>query len=61
MGNKNLRRLDCRVTAQTAYHLNNLRKICGYKDVGMVVDRLVREKMLSMKRAAVPPENKKGD
>ena len=49
MSRKNLRRLDCRVTAQTAYHLNELRKICGYKEVGMVVDKLVREHQMLLK------------
>lgn len=44
-----MRRLDCRVTAQTAYHLNELRKICGYKEIGMVVDKLVREHQMLLK------------
>lgn len=38
------------VTAQTAYNLEKLRKICGYKFTGKVVDKLVREKMIEMKR-----------
>lgn len=49
MKNKNLRRLSILVTAQTAYHLEKLRKICGYKYTGKVVDKLVREKMIEMK------------
>ncbi len=48
------------MTAQTAYHLNNLRKICGYKEIGMVVDRLVREKMMSMKQENTPSAAKGG-
>lgn len=47
--NKNLRRLSITVTAQTAYNLEKLRKICGYKYTGKVVDKLVREKMIEMK------------
>lgn len=49
MGNKNLRRISILVTAQTAYNLEKLRKICGYKYTGKVVDKLVREKMIEMK------------
>lgn len=49
MGNKNLRRMSILVTAQTAYNLEKLRKICGYKYTGKVVDKLVREKMIEMK------------
>ena len=49
MGNKNLRRISILVTAQTAYNLERLRKICGYKYTGKVVDKLVREKMIEMK------------
>ena len=49
MGNKNLRRISILVTAQTAYNLEKLRKICGYKYTGKVLDKLVREKMIEMK------------
>lgn len=49
MGNKNLRRISILVTAQTAHNLEKLRKICGYKYTGKVVDKLVREKMIEMK------------
>ena len=49
MGNKNLRRMSILVTAQTAYNLEKLRKICGYKYTGKVLDKLVREKMIEMK------------
>lgn len=49
MGNKNLRRISILVTTQTAYNLEKLRKICGYKYTGKVVDKLVREKMIEMK------------
>ena len=46
---KNLRRLRILVTAQTAWHLEELRKICGYREAGHVVDKLVREKLLSLR------------
>ena len=49
MGDKNLRRRSILVTAQTAYNLEKLRKICGYKYTGKVLDKLVREKMIEMK------------
>ena len=46
---KNLRRISILVTAQTKYQLERLAAICGYHEVGHVVDKLVREKMLSMR------------
>lgn len=49
MSKKNMRRMSVLVTAQTAYNLEKLRKICGYKYTGKVVDKLVREKMIEMK------------
>ena len=49
MGNNNLRRLSLVVTAQTAWHLEQLARVCGYRETGHVVDKLVREKMLSLR------------
>lgn len=49
MKSKNLRRLSILVTAQTAYNLDRLRRICGYKDIGRIVDKLVREKMIALR------------
>lgn len=49
MSKKNMRRIHVLVTAQTAYHLEHLAKICGYKEVGRVVDKLTREKMMSLR------------
>ena len=43
---KNLRRVSLLVTAQTAYNLEKLAAMCGYREKGHVVDILVREKML---------------
>ena len=42
---KNLRRVTLLVTAQTAYNLDTM---CGYREPGHVVDKLVREKMLEL-------------
>lgn len=47
---KNLRRLSVLVTAQTAYHLEELAAMCGHRDMGRVIDKLVREKMMSMEK-----------
>ena len=49
MSKKNMRRIRLLVTAQTAYHLEELARICGYKEQGRVVDKLVREKMVSFR------------
>lgn len=48
MSKKNMRRIRLLVTAQTAYHLEELAKVCGYKELGRVVDKLTREKMMSL-------------
>lgn len=45
---KNLRRISIVVTAQTKGHLERLAAVCGYSEVGRVVDKLVREKMISL-------------
>lgn len=50
MSNRNLRRIHTihtTVSAQTLYHLENMRKFSGYKDIGQVIDKLVREKRIS--------------
>lgn len=44
MSKKNLRRISTLVSAQTFYHLENMRQFCGYNDIGRVIDKLVREK-----------------
>lgn len=49
MGNKNLRRLRCLVTAQTMGNLERLAAMDGCGDVGRIVDKLTREKMLSLR------------
>lgn len=45
----NKRRVRILVTAQTLWHLEELSKLCGYKELGRVVDKLTREKMLALR------------
>lgn len=45
---KNLRRITLLVTAQTAFNLDRLAAMCGYREPDHVVDKLVREKMLEL-------------
>lgn len=46
---KNLRRIKCLVTAQTLYNLEHMAASMGYSNVGRVIDKLTREKMLELK------------
>lgn len=48
MGKKKRRRVSLLLTAQTVWNLGKLAQIAGFKDTGRVVDKLVREKMLSL-------------
>lgn len=48
MNKKNMRRVSMLVTAQTAKNLDRLAAMSGYFEVGRVVDKLVREKMISL-------------
>ena len=45
---KNLRRISILVTAQTKGNLERLAAVSGYKELGRVVDKLTREKMISL-------------
>lgn len=45
---KNMRRISALVTAQTAHNLERLAALCGYSNVGRVIDKLVREKMIQL-------------
>ena len=49
MSNKNLRRLSVLVTSQTAYNLQRLAQMAGYREIGRVVEKLVQEKMIDLK------------
>jgi len=50
MSKKNFRRISTLVSAQTLYHLENMRRFHKYKDIGQVIDKLVREKQISLSR-----------
>lgn len=48
MNKKNMRRMSILVTAQTAKNLERLAAMSGYFEIGRVVDKLTREKMISL-------------
>jgi hypothetical protein len=48
MYKKNRRRINTLVSAQTLYHLENMRSFCGFDDIGRVIDKLVREKQIEL-------------
>lgn len=50
MKNKNLRRISMLVTAQTAANLEKLAQMDGQPSIGRVMDKLVREKMISLRQ-----------
>ena len=50
MSKKNLRRISVLVTAQTAANLERLTRMDGQASIGRVVDKLVREKMISLRQ-----------
>lgn len=45
MKDKNKRRISILVTAQTAYNLRRLADMAGYHETGMMVDKLVRDRL----------------
>ena len=45
---KTLRRISIVVTAQTKSNLERLAAACGYSEIGRVVDKLTREKMIAL-------------
>ena len=57
MNKKNLRRVSVVVTAQTLYHLHHLAAMNGWgeKDLGRVIDKLVRTLQLDQKEG-IPRE-----
>lgn len=59
MANKNMRRIHVLVTAQTAGNLEKLAKLCGYGQVGHVIDKLVREKMVTMRDWEKPEQKQR--
>lgn len=50
---RNTRKICVRVTSQTAFNLERLAAISNLKTPGRVVDKLIREKMLSLKESAM--------
>ena len=48
MAKQRLKKMVITVTPQTAYYLRDMAAMCHYKSVGRVVDKLVREKRISM-------------
>lgn len=50
MKNKNLRRISMLVTAQTAANLEKLARMDGQPSIGRVMDKLVRDRMLSLRQ-----------
>ena len=48
MAKKNRRRISTLVSAQTLYHLENMRQFCGFHDIGRVIDKIVREKQIEL-------------
>lgn len=50
MNRKNLRRISMVVTAQTAANLEKLAQMDGQPSIGRVVDKLVRDRMLSLRQ-----------
>ena len=50
MSKKNLRRISMLVTAQTAANLEKLAQMDGQPSIGRVMDKLVREKMISLRQ-----------
>lgn len=47
---KNMRRLNTLVTAQTLYHLQRLADMNGNRNVGRVIDKMVRDRCQRLKR-----------
>ena len=48
MSKYNRRRVSVLISSQTLYHLEQMAQFCGHKDLGRVIDKLVREKRLSI-------------
>ncbi|MGI5963659.1 MAG: hypothetical protein ACOX7N_08105 [Lawsonibacter sp.] len=49
MSKQNVRRLSTLVTAQTWYNLERLAQMEGERSLGRIIDKLTREKMLSLR------------
>lgn len=58
--NKNLRRLNTLVTAQTLGNLEKLADMAGYGSLGRVIDKLVRDHMLALRLPDRGPRKRVG-
>lgn len=47
--NKRLVWLIVRVTPQTAWYIRELTRLCGYREPGRAIDKLVRDKAVQMR------------
>lgn len=57
MDKKNLRKIRCTVTAQTLYNLEHMAASAGYNNIGRIIDKLTREKMLTMRNKSTVEKN----
>ena len=48
MSKSNRRHISTQISAQTLYHLDAMREFCGYRHIGHVIDKLVREKRMEL-------------
>lgn len=46
---KNLRRVSIVITSQTLHHLEHFAAAIGANNIGKVIDKMVREKMIDLK------------
>lgn len=56
MSKKNLRRVSYVISAQTAWHIEDLARL-EHTTPGHILDKLVREKMLSLRVERYPQQN----
>lgn len=52
---KNLRRVSVVITPQTLYNLERMADMAGYGHIGKAIDKLTRNHMLILSRAAKMP------
>lgn len=53
---KNLRRISIVVTAQTKGNLERLAAVCGYSEIGRVVDKLTRDLVIDLGNSVPHPD-----
>ena len=57
MDKKNLRKIKCTVTAQTLYNLEHMAAAMGTNNIGRVIDKLTRDRMISIKESNIKNKN----